>query len=85
METKTPEAKQQQNKAFEKKVKKIQFAMKLAKRGMRNKSLLDKFCAFLMKRMTQNSPRKDFMVDELVDADLGFDPDELARYERGES
>jgi hypothetical protein len=36
-------------------------------------------------RLSAASPDDDFMRDPLVDNDLGFDPDELDRYQRGES
>lgn len=31
------------------------------------------------------SPEHDFMRDPIVDNDQGFDPDELDRYQRGET
>jgi hypothetical protein len=33
----------------------------------------------------QPDPENDFMYDEMIESDLGFDPEELARYQRGES
>ncbi|MEM6582734.1 MAG: hypothetical protein AAF699_15750 [Pseudomonadota bacterium] len=56
----------------------------LADRSSRNKSMLDKVCRWLVVRETTPSPDDDFMRDDFVDNDLGFDPDELDRYQRGE-
>ena len=71
--------------SYERQVKSIQRSMTIAKRAMRNKSLIDKACAFLVNRSMRDIKRKPFMVDEIVDNDFGYDPDELARYERGDT
>jgi hypothetical protein len=56
----------------------------LAGRSSRNKTLLDKVCRWLVVRETTVPPEHDFLRDEYVDNDQGFDPDELDRYQRGE-
>ena len=58
--------------------------MWMAGRSSRNKSLLDKACRWLVLRETAVAPEHDFLRDELIDNDQGFDPDELDRYQRGE-
>tara|TARA_R110001592_G_scaffold357416_1_gene660583 strand:- start:150994 stop:151242 length:249 start_codon:yes stop_codon:yes gene_type:complete len=59
-------------------------AIWMAGRSSRNKSLLDRICRFLVVKETTLSPEQDFLRDEFVDNDQGFDPDELDRYQRGE-
>ena len=57
----------------------------MAGRSSRNKTLLDKFCRWAIVRRTAVPPEEDFMRDELIDNDQGFDPEELARFQRGET
>ena len=57
----------------------------MAGRSSRNKSLLDKLCRWAVVRKTSVPPEDDFMRDELIDNDEGFDPDELDRFQRGET
>ena len=57
----------------------------MAARGSRNRSTLDKLCRAAVSRLSAPSPDDDFMRDPLVDNDLGFDPEELDRYQRGET
>jgi hypothetical protein len=59
-------------------------AIWMAGRSSRNKTLLDKMCRWVVTRGTAVLPEHDFLRDELVDNDKGFDPDELDRYQRGE-
>jgi hypothetical protein len=56
----------------------------MAGRSSRNRSLLDKVCRWLITRATTVAPEQDFLRDDLIDNDEGFDPDELDRYQRGE-
>ena len=56
----------------------------MAERASRNKTFLDRLCRKLVARATRIEPERDFMRDPLIDNDLGFDPDELDRYQRGE-
>ena len=58
--------------------------MWIAGKSSRNKSLSDRFCRWLLVRMTTPKPEDDFLRDEFVDNDEGFDPDELDRFQRGE-
>lgn len=58
--------------------------MWMAGKSSRNKSLSDRFCRWLLVRMTTPKPEDDFLRDELIDNDQGFDPDELDRFQRGE-
>ena len=59
-------------------------AIWMAGRSSRNTSLLDKLCRLMVVRETAIAPEHDFLRDELIDNDEGFDPDELDRYQRGE-
>ena len=59
-------------------------AIWMAGRSSRNKSLLDKLCRWMVARETAIAPEHDFLRDELIDNDTGFDPDELDRYQQGE-
>ncbi len=69
-------------------IKKLERSSKLtvlmASKSSRNKTLTDKLCRFLVKRATAVKPEDDFLRDPLIDNDLGFDPDELDRFQRGE-
>ena len=72
----------------EKEIKKLERASKLtvwmAGKSSRNRSLSDKICRLLVARATAVKPEDDFLRDPLIDNDLGFDPDELDRFQRGE-
>ena len=57
----------------------------MASRASRNKTPVDKFCRFAVSRLTKQPADKDFMRDDFVDNDQGFDPDELDRYQRGDT
>jgi hypothetical protein len=57
----------------------------MAARSSRNRSPLDKLCRAAVSRLSAPPSDDDFMRDPLIDNDLGFDPDELDRYQRGES
>jgi hypothetical protein len=59
-------------------------AIWMAGRSSRNKTLVDKVCRWLVVKETTLPPEHDFLRDEYVDNDQGFDPDELDRYQRGE-
>lgn len=56
----------------------------MAGRSSRNRSLLDKACRWILTRKIAVAPEHDFLRDDLIDNDEGFDPDELDRYQRGE-
>ena len=57
----------------------------LASKSSRNRSRVDKLCRFLVNRASAVKPEDDFMRDPLIDNDQGFDPDELDRFQRGET
>ena len=63
---------------------KASLMLRMVARSSRNKSLLDKLCRRMINKAVARSPEDDFMRDELIDNDLGFDPDELDRFQRGQ-
>lgn len=75
--------------AKDKEIKKLERSTKLtvwmAGKSSRNKTLSDKICRLLVNRATAVKPEDDFLRDPLIDNDQGFDPDELDRFQRGES
>lgn len=75
--------------ANDKAIKKLERSTKLmvwmAGKSSRNKSFSDKICRLLVKRATAIKPEDDFLRDPLIDNDQGFDPDELDRFQRGET
>ena len=72
-------------KIIRKQERSARLAIWMAGRSSRNKSLLDKVCRWMVVRETAVPPENDFLRDELIDNDEGFDPDELDRYQRGEN
>jgi len=58
---------------------------RMAVKSSRNQSLSDRLCRWLIVRMTTPKPEDDFLRDEFVDNDEGYDPDELNRFQRGET
>ena len=71
-------------KSIRKKERSTRLAIWMAARSSRNKTFLDRMCRKMIVKATAVDPAKDFMRDEFVDNDQGFDPDELDRYQRGE-
>ena len=59
--------------------------MWLASRASRNTGAIDRLCRRLLDRALELPNDDSFMRDDWVDNDEGFDPDELDRYQRGES
>jgi len=57
----------------------------IARRSSRNRTLIDRICRRLIEKAVATDPESDFMRDPLIDNDQGFDPDELDRFQRGES
>ena len=57
----------------------------IARRSSRNRTLIDRICRRLIEKAVATDPERDFMRDPLIDNDPGFDPDELDRFQRGES
>lgn len=50
----------------------------------RDQGWSDRLCRLVATRLLTLPPEDDFMRDEWIDNDIGFDPDELERYQRGE-
>ena len=57
----------------------------LAQRASRDTGLFDRMCRWLLDRAMAVPPEDDWMRDDWVDNDMGYDADELERYQRGES
>lgn len=57
----------------------------LGKRASRDTGALDRLCRRLLTKLMTLPEDNDFLRDEWVDSDQGYDPDELDRYQRGES
>lgn len=57
----------------------------LATRSSRNKSFIDRLARRMIEKAVAVDPQKDFMRDALIDNDEGFDAEELARFQRGET
>lgn len=53
----------------------------MAQRSSRNRTFIDRLCRRLVNKATHTLPEDDFMRDDMIDNDLGFDPDELERYQ----
>ncbi len=75
---------EKEERAYRKRVRQTKMGMWLATRAFRNKSLIDRICRRMLERAMYVKPEDDFMRDELIDNDEGFDPEELERYSRGE-
>lgn len=69
---------------FRAKARQAKIGMWIARRASRDTGLVDRLCRRLLSRAVAIDPEHDFMRDDWVDSDEGFDPDELARYQRGE-
>lgn len=63
---------------------KASLMLKMVARSSRNRSWLDRLCRKLINRAVERPAGDDFMRDEFVDNDLGFDPDELERFQQGQ-
>ncbi len=60
------------------------FGIWLGRRASRNLGPVDRLCRRLLARALALAPQDDFLRDDWVDSDAGFDADELDRYQRGE-
>lgn len=63
----------------------VAIQMWMARRSSRNKSFIDRLCRRMIEKAMATDPDLDFMRDPLIDEDEGFDPDELDRFQRGET
>ena len=59
-------------------------AVLLGRASRKRPGLIDRLCSWLLARVTNSSRSKSnhFMRDEFVDADIEFDPRELAQYQQ---
>lgn len=73
------------DKDIRKKERSARLMVWMAARSSRNQTFIDRLCRALIVRATTVAPEDDFMRDPLIDNDEGFDPDELDRYQRGET
>ena len=73
------------DKAIRKKERSARIAIWMAARSSRNKTFIDRICRRMITKAMSVDPEKDFMRDDYIDNDQGFDPDELDRYQRGDS
>jgi hypothetical protein len=73
------------SKAYRQRVLKAKIGMWLASRASRNTGIVDRLCRRVLARLTKLDPADDFMRDDLIELDQAFDPEELARYQRGET
>ena len=55
----------------------------LASRSSRHDGLINRLCRRFLERALRLPPEDDFMRDEWIDNDMGFDPRELERYQKG--
>ncbi len=72
-------------KTLRKKQRSARLAIWMAARSSRNKTFLDRLCRKMITKATSVDPATDFMRDDYIDNDQGFDPDELDRYQRGDA
>jgi len=56
----------------------------LAHRGARNRTVFDRIARFVLGRVFVVPKQDDFMADEFIDNDTGYDLEALRRYQRGE-
>lgn len=72
------------DKAIRKQERSAKLMVWMVGKSSRNRSLSDRICRFLVNRATMVKPEDDFLRDPLIDNDVGFDPNELERFQRGE-
>lgn len=72
-------------KARRKEQRAVALKMWTAKRSSRNKTFIDRMCRRMIEKAMATAPEDDFMRDPLIDEDQGFDPEELDRFQRGET
>lgn len=57
----------------------------LADQGAKNKTPFQKAARFIVAKVFTIPKHDDFMADDFVDNDTGYDLEELRRYQKGES
>lgn len=73
------------DKKLRKEERRAQLLIWVARRSSRNRSIIDRLCRRLIEKALSKQPQNDFLRDEEIDNDLGFDADELERYQRGDA
>lgn len=73
------------DKTLAKKERSAKLMVWMAGKSSRNISISDKICRFIVTKAMAVKPEDDFLRDPLIDNDEGFDPDELDRFQRGET
>lgn len=64
---------------------KVALAENLASYASKGKQgLLRRFSTIILERLLKLDPAEEYMSDDICDANVGYDPDELERYQRGE-
>lgn len=58
-------------------------ALWLAERSSYNRTPLDKLCRLLVDRSVKLEPEEDWRRDPIIDNDLGYDPQDLEKYQHG--
>ncbi len=58
--------------------------MVMAGKSSRNRTFTDKICRWVITKASTPKPENDFLRDPEIDSDLGFDPDELERFQNGQ-
>lgn len=69
--------------SYQRRVRQGRIVVWLAQRACDRSSVLHVPCRWLLGRLTRLEPEDDFMRDEWIDNDEGYDPEELARYQDG--
>ncbi|MFT5712743.1 MAG: hypothetical protein ACJAQS_000085 [Porticoccus sp.] len=64
---------------------KVVLAEKLTSYASRGKQgLFNRFCCYILEGLLTLDPADEYMSDEICDANIGYDPSELDRYQKGE-
>ena len=76
------------DKEFGKKARLAKFQLWIAARASRNRSILDRIVQPIMSRLLDKlmelDPENDFMSDDMVNSNVGYNAEDLERYQRGE-
>lgn len=64
---------------------KVNLAEKLASYASRGtQGFFNQFCCYVLEKLLRINPSDEYMSDEICDSNIGYDPDELERYQKGE-
>ena len=77
-------AAEQREREYRGRVRRARFGLRLVRSaGRKKRGWLDRLLTLLLRRATAPAePAADFMRDEIVDAGIGFDAEELERYQK---